>query len=333
MDSTQWYVAVDGQTVGPVSTELLRRGLRNGKVPTSALVCAIGDGEWQAVTAISPFDREVFGRDRTPSARSTPPVDPFASARAVGPRRDNGGHAPVAHRRADVRSGAMAPFGVAHEEPHADALAGENLPSFGLDLPVGPTPAPSAPQPTPIRPAPGSLPPPTAAQLRPPPPPSPAPQGLSPTTVGDERSSLPDVDVTFDTFDDETKPRFFNWQQRIVEYFHDVSSLNLPDEDLLIGSLPTTPKAVLMQQDSMWNLALCVAFGSERLADAAARAFFAAQQDQPAIEGIDWMARTLLSRGFIPSGIPTSAGEHAISVLRRHCPAELRVTLEKTVWD
>ena len=33
MDSTQWYVAVDGKAVGPVSTDLLRRGLEQGKVP------------------------------------------------------------------------------------------------------------------------------------------------------------------------------------------------------------------------------------------------------------------------------------------------------------
>jgi hypothetical protein len=137
-----------------------------------------------------------------------------------------------------------------------------------------------------------------------------ATEGYSPDTEAGRAAfeSVADVDVLLDSFDDETRPRYFNWQQRIVDYFHDIGSLHLPDEGLLVGSLPGTPSRVLLQEDAMWNLALCVAFGSDRLADAAAEAFFRAQREQPEVAGIDWITRTLLSRGFLPSGIPPERG-------------------------
>ncbi len=405
MESTQWYVAVRGRTVGPVSTELLCRGLQNGKVPRDALVCALGDAEWQAVAAVSPFSHEVFGAPRPLPSAPPPPLDPFASARAVAPRRDNGAGSDRPDESGREPSGAEGlswppVSGVVSSLPPspsqanlvmttraeprgptagdngagAPATAGGDTPRFAVDAPdegLTPStcgaatpsthsgPSPSAPPTSAVR-GPTPLPPLTA------PPPSVGPQSPStspaapiapaaspgpfgpgatasaganqgpapePAAAHDGRGSVADVDVLLDSFDDETRPRYFNWQQRIVDFFRDVSSLNLPDESLLVGSLPTTMSSVLLQEDAMWNLALCVAFGSDRLADAAAEAFFHAQIEQPAVAGIDWMIRTLLSRGFMPSGIPSEAGEHAISVLRRHCPLELRAELERTLWD
>jgi len=363
MDSTQWYVAVSGRTVGPVSTELLCRGLQNGKVPRDALVCVVGDAEWQAVSAVPPFSHEIFGAPRPVPSAPPPPVDPFASARAVAPRRGNG----LGSDRPD--------------EPEPDPQAGPGFsrpPVSGVVSSLPPSPSRAnlvmatrarpaldegggAP-PDATQPRPGPSAPPTSAVRGPTPlPPLPAPtsaapggpataplpfgadaaagegatEGYSPDTEAGRAAfeSVADVDVLLDSFDDETRPRYFNWQQRIVDYFHDIGSLHLPDEGLLVGSLPGTPSRVLLQEDAMWNLALCVAFGSDRLADAAAEAFFRAQREQPEVAGIDWITRTLLSRGFLPSGIPPEAGERAVSVLRRHCPLDLRAELERVLWD
>ena len=391
MESTQWYVAVSGRTVGPVSTELLCRGLQNGKVPRDALVCVVGDAEWQAVSAVPPFSHEIFGAPRPVPSAPPPPVDPFASARAVAPRRGNGigsdrpdepgpdpqagpsfsrppvsgvvSSLPPSPSRANLVMATRAePRRPAFDEGGGEAPdAGYSPDADGAPLdPALPRPGPSAPPtsavrgPTPLPPlpTPRSSAAPGGPAVGPAPhapasPPMPfgadaaagegAALGYSPDGDGDAaratRGSVADVDVLLDSFDDETRPRYFNWQQRIVDYFHDVSSLHLPDESLLVGTLPGTPSRILMQEDAMGNLALCVAFGSDRLADAAAEAFFRAQIEQPDVAGIDWITRTLLSRGFMPSGIPPEAGERAVSVLRRHCPLELRAELERVLWD
>lgn len=350
MDSTQWYVAVGGRTVGPVTTELLRRGLQNGKVPTSALVCPLGEAEWRAVMGVAPFSHEIFGAPAPQPATPPPPVDPFASARAVAPRRSNGGSSPLSSpsgltlpEGAELRSAPLPAFDLTAPETTSEAEVASTtsttdvdaaaLPAFGEDedeaaiaTPVADDAAIAMPPPAPPLPFPSTD--------------APAPAGEVPTdpmtpTAPENatEADLPDVDVVFDTFDDETRPRFFDWRQRIVDYFHDVSTLNLPDEALLIGSLPVTSATVLMQEDAMWNLALCLAFGSDALADAVAVAFFAAHQERPEVDGIAWITRTLLSRGFMPSGIPAEAGERGLAALRKRCPSDLRASLEMAVWD
>jgi hypothetical protein len=44
----EWYVCTrGGDPVGPVSTDLIARGIIAGKVPRSALVARVGDSVWQ----------------------------------------------------------------------------------------------------------------------------------------------------------------------------------------------------------------------------------------------------------------------------------------------
>lgn len=258
MDSTQWYVAVDGNTVGPVSTELLMRGLSGGKVPVDALVCAVGDAEWLAVTAAPPFSYELFGAER-PAPESEPvtdssaapfSADPFARARAVAPS--------IAQPGLNGRGSSPA-----LEAPLPGTLEDQDL-DGGLD-----------------------------------------------------------VDIVFDTFDDETKPRYFNWARPISPYFQPTDGIELPHEGLLIGSLPTTPASVLTQEEGMWNVALCLAFGSRSLADAVASRFFEAVGEVGDPRKVEWMTLTLLSRGFMPSGIPKDNGQSGFAALARQCPPEL----------
>lgn len=57
IDIREWYVRVDeGDAVGPVSTELLARGIAAGKVPEQALVARIGDVDWQPVTRVGEIE-------------------------------------------------------------------------------------------------------------------------------------------------------------------------------------------------------------------------------------------------------------------------------------
>src|SRR5271166_5220617 len=46
----EWFVCVPGgETVGPVSTSLLLRGIRSGKVPADAFVCRRGEKTWRPI--------------------------------------------------------------------------------------------------------------------------------------------------------------------------------------------------------------------------------------------------------------------------------------------
>ncbi len=268
MDSTQWYVAVDGKAVGPVSTELLIRGLEQGKVPVDALVCAAGEVEWQDVTRVPPFSYELFGADR-PALGFDAAVrqDPFAAARAVAPEI------------------AQSSMGAAYDD-----RADEATPPAGTRAPPALFEAPPKPPPE------------------------------VPVSEPRERESGFDVDVVFDTFDDETKPRYYNWAQPIAPYFQPLESVELPNESLLIGSLPTTPASMLVQEEAMWNVALCLSFGSKAVAEAVAKRFFEVVSEIGSPAKVEWMVLTLLSRGFMPSGIPKDAGQNGFATLLRVCP-------------
>jgi hypothetical protein len=49
----EWYVCTRGsEPVGPVSTELVARGIIAGKVPRDALIARVGDSVWQRVLRV-----------------------------------------------------------------------------------------------------------------------------------------------------------------------------------------------------------------------------------------------------------------------------------------
>ena len=52
MQASQWYVSVEERTVGPVPTDLIIRGLAEGKVPPDAMVCPVGATEWDWVASV-----------------------------------------------------------------------------------------------------------------------------------------------------------------------------------------------------------------------------------------------------------------------------------------
>ncbi len=54
--ATRWYVCGDGsEPVGPLSAELIERGIMAGKVPDDAVVCAEGGISWVPIASISSF--------------------------------------------------------------------------------------------------------------------------------------------------------------------------------------------------------------------------------------------------------------------------------------
>jgi hypothetical protein len=53
IDIREWYVCTRGsEPVGPVSSELVARGIVAGKVPRDALLARVGDSVWQRVLRV-----------------------------------------------------------------------------------------------------------------------------------------------------------------------------------------------------------------------------------------------------------------------------------------
>jgi hypothetical protein len=50
-DGALYYLAIRGQTTGPLSGGQIAAGLRGGDIPANALVCPVGGQAWQPVTA------------------------------------------------------------------------------------------------------------------------------------------------------------------------------------------------------------------------------------------------------------------------------------------
>ncbi|HEY4120448.1 MAG TPA: hypothetical protein VGM56_21435, partial [Byssovorax sp.] len=114
-----------------------------------------------------------------------------------------------------------------------------------------------------------------------------------------------------------------DWSRGFHPYFVPTAGLELPDEGALLESLAAVPRAVFLHDEALWNLALCLAHGSDRLGEAAANVFFASVLEHGQVDRLQWMSRTLLSTGFVPSGLGAAEGMRAFERLRALCPVEL----------
>lgn len=323
MSFQQWYVKVASSTEGPLSTELVLEKLTNGQLPFSALVCRAGAYSWLPLSTVPPFSKstapssmpapsERGGESREVEAAYRTVLDPVGLERAVvhlarsvaaaGAAADSVSvhdHASAERREAPVSAApvlALSADGVLGGDAMAEVRAA--LAEMDDDTPAD---------------APGDY-----AVLR-------QNEGR-PTPVGPwfasrqppEGPSAPEKAGTC-----------LDWGQKFCEYFEVDERPMLPDEALLLGSLETVSVGVLAQPEALWNLALCLSFGSDTLARVAARAVCRIVGASSDPEPLDWMVRVLLSRGFLPSGIPLQAGQRGLSVLQQVCPQDLRSQLEQ----
>jgi len=51
-----WLMGRDRVPVGPVTTELVLKGIQAGKVPTDALACEVGASAWRSVRSVARFE-------------------------------------------------------------------------------------------------------------------------------------------------------------------------------------------------------------------------------------------------------------------------------------
>ncbi|HVY49272.1 MAG TPA: hypothetical protein VHB21_25450 [Minicystis sp.] len=241
-DWNQWYVSVGDTTVGPVSTDLVVRGIEHRKIPVEALVCAVGGTTWMSLGTIAAFHAAVI--------RSYPPPPPDSD---------------------DARYWLAKGFRF------------------------------------------------------------PKPAALPVVEIREMEASSPahdDADVEIDWAEDEARPAV-DWTKGFSSFFLGGEPVVLPDDDALLASLAAAPRAIFEHDEALWNLALCLAYGSDRVGEAAARAFFDAILELGRLDRLEWMSRTLQSQGFVPSGIAADAACRAFERLRALCPPALDVPAER----
>jgi hypothetical protein len=124
------------------------------------------------------------------------------------------------------------------------------------------------------------------------------------------RASGSDIVVDID-IEDMFPPPSIDWTRPFQSYFLVGTDVSLPDEEVLLSSLSVISRDTFQHEEALWNLALCMAYGSDKVAEAAARTFWDVVAAQGNLERLAWMDRTLLGNGFVPSGIPAEAGKRA----------------------
>jgi hypothetical protein len=70
--ANHWMVRADGNVIGPVSIELLERGLQGGKIPAGAEMSLAGSRSWRRVAEIFPAPASVPAPAPVPASVSYP---------------------------------------------------------------------------------------------------------------------------------------------------------------------------------------------------------------------------------------------------------------------
>lgn len=310
-DSNQWYVAVGDSSVGPVPTELVVRGIEQRKVSADAHVCAVGESTWLTLSAVPVFHEAVV------TSYPPPPPESEDARYWLGLGFRFPGPAPVPTFGSPLRQfDAALASALKTRAPSSPVLASIPNRTSSPDLSASPAIAP-APL---TKAAPGVQ----AA-------PSLAVAGSAEPDVAHAGRPLTDdlgIDVDIDA---DAHATTLDWSQSFHSYFLVDSDVVLPDEHVLLKSLSIVPPDTFRHDEAMWNLALCLAYGSDDVGKAAATVFFDAVTSHGKVERVDWMSRTLLSRGFVPSGIPSQAGLRAVERLRSLCPRALASDLDRGI--
>jgi hypothetical protein len=143
---------------------------------------------------------------------------------------------------------------------------------------------------------------------------------LEASVLATSGASDDDVDVDIDSDWDTPGESGIDWCDPFASFFLVDGKVELPDESALLRSLEDAAEDTFTDETALWNLALCMAYGSDAVGVAAARTFFELVGNERVAERLEWMQRTLRGSGFVHSGIPVEAGARGVRHLRNSCP-------------
>ncbi|HXG90136.1 MAG TPA: TIGR00266 family protein [Vicinamibacterales bacterium] len=81
--SQQWYMAIGGHQVGPVTQDEIISNLRNGSVDAETLVFTAGMANWQKIREVAAFAPFVSGGSAAPGSVPPPPAAPGRRAHDI----------------------------------------------------------------------------------------------------------------------------------------------------------------------------------------------------------------------------------------------------------
>ncbi len=300
----QWYVTIEGNAVGPVSTDLVIRGIKHKKIATNAYVCVVGASEWQLLADVAEFYQALAEGGLLDD---------------VAPPRN--GHCidlqGISTGEPDAHAASAATLGDADDDSELETTA--SLPSqrthesaASSEVEPGP-PSPTESEQAHLE---------QHAEPR---------NGKHADALVQGRPRFASIELDIDVTVDDIHETSIDWNQGFSAYFLVDADIKLPDEHALLYSLSTVQRETFLHDEAMWNLALCLAFGTDAVASAAAKVFFDVVTAHELHDRIEWMSRTLLSRGFMPSGIPHLAGYRGLAQLQGVCPEGLLPKLESEI--
>ena len=325
LQEKHWYLAVGDRSIGPLTTDLVVRGIESGKVPLTAWICPVGASSWSSLSSLAEFQDLV---DRLLASDVPANEQPSASGLAkpeeeVAEEDPTGQHAVLPYERTEPDASSSAD--VLTSVGTLGVPARDAFPSFTEQS--GQREIPPAIQALPIEDQTWSAP--GDGQSS-----TPAFSALADhhkLGTDDTRAAHDDlgIDITFD----EDDANAIDWKERFQSYFLVGTDVELPEEERLLKSLLETPRSVFLHDEALWNLSLCLAFGTEAVANTSAKTFFEAVDGDHVLERIEWICRTLLSKGFMPSGIPRSEGMRGVEMLKNVCPSHLAHVLARESMD
>jgi hypothetical protein len=300
-EQNQWYVTIEGNAVGPVSTDLVVRGIKHKKIATNAFVCVVGASEWQSLADVAEFHAALSEGGLLDAAvpRNGHPVDDDTLENSVSSKpADTLVETPPLLKDADdgEESDTTASFSSKRSLELAAAVAQEPIETHELQ--------PSEQEPR---------------------------NGKHAEIKLEGRPRFPSVEFDIDITVEDSHETSIEWGRGFTAYFLVGVDVELPEEHALLRSLASESRETFIHDEAMWNLALCLAFGSDAVARAAAAVFFDVVTAHDLEDRIEWMSRTLLSRGFMPSGIPHEAGYRGLAHLQSVCPPILQPNLEREI--
>lgn len=338
IEEKQWYLAVGERSLGPLSTELVARGISSGKVPASAWICQVGDTTWSHLSSVDEFHaplnaalgtaepaipERISGEQDAPVGQTV--AESGGADAPTAPEEDEedetGKHSLLPYEREEPDAAGEGEYARTEQGSYSDVSGQREIDPalrLGAELP-GDVPQDD-----------GVL---TSLSLT---------EGggatsfiseAAPTGASTEDAQADVDDLSIDITFGEEDLDAIDWRERFQSYYLVGSEVVLPQEDKLLQSLSETPKSTFLHDEALWNLSLCLAFGSDSVAQASAATLFQALQpdscQEVAPERVEWVCRTLLSKGFMPSGIPRIEGNRGVSLLRRYCPPELTEIIER----
>src|SRR5947209_8716449 len=100
--SPQWYFGRGGQQQGPVSTDVLRQMLREGKLSTADLVWREGMSNWRVIAGLADFANPGIP---APANAPMPPIPEASPQYAARPYTANYGAQPLGFSGAPAAAG------------------------------------------------------------------------------------------------------------------------------------------------------------------------------------------------------------------------------------